>query len=315
MSEKFEKLLDYLVNEEMDKANELFHEIVVEKSRTIYENLVSEETEEDEEMDESSEEDDEEPVDESFGEEESVHELAGDASDNFVDSVVDHDAMDADGQMDAGMDMGGGEEGLDSVENVIMDIKDTVDELKAEFDAMLANQTEDDFGGDLDNVDFGDEEGDDEADFDDEEGDDEADFDDEEDDENEGMDDEESDEDEADESFVREYREVVGKNYPFGKNSEEGAHTKSSINANPSDRPSTKASAKNIAQGGGKGEGKMDGTSPAAASKGLVGGAKGKFTDGSTLNVDGKQTKGYSQNVKKPAKGESSVNDKNVLPK
>jgi len=45
MSTKFEQLLDYLVNEEMDKANELFHEIVVEKSRTIYENLIADEDE------------------------------------------------------------------------------------------------------------------------------------------------------------------------------------------------------------------------------------------------------------------------------
>ena len=43
MSNKFEQLLDLLVNEEMDKANELFHEIVVEKSREIYENMIAEE--------------------------------------------------------------------------------------------------------------------------------------------------------------------------------------------------------------------------------------------------------------------------------
>ena len=56
MSSKFEELLDYLVNEEHDKANELFHEIVVEKSRTIYENLIAEE-EEEEDMDESMHDD------------------------------------------------------------------------------------------------------------------------------------------------------------------------------------------------------------------------------------------------------------------
>ena len=33
MSEKFEKLLDLLVNEEKNKAEDLFHEIVVDKSR------------------------------------------------------------------------------------------------------------------------------------------------------------------------------------------------------------------------------------------------------------------------------------------
>ena len=35
MSNKFNELLDLLVNEENDKAEELFHDIVVEKSRDI----------------------------------------------------------------------------------------------------------------------------------------------------------------------------------------------------------------------------------------------------------------------------------------
>ena len=40
---KFESLLDLLINEENDKAEALFHEIVVDKSRDIYENLVDDE--------------------------------------------------------------------------------------------------------------------------------------------------------------------------------------------------------------------------------------------------------------------------------
>ena len=43
MSNKFEQLLELLINEENDKAEQLFHEIVVEKSRDIYENLADEE--------------------------------------------------------------------------------------------------------------------------------------------------------------------------------------------------------------------------------------------------------------------------------
>ena len=39
MTNKFEQLLELLINEEQDKAEALFHEIVVEKSRDIYENL------------------------------------------------------------------------------------------------------------------------------------------------------------------------------------------------------------------------------------------------------------------------------------
>ena len=131
-------------------------------------------------------------------------------------------------------------------------------------------------------------------------------------------DDEDEEEAKTDEEFIREYRDMVRgkqKDYTSGSPSETGAYTKSPVNANPKDRPTTKAGAHNIAQGDTEKGGKMDGTKPASASsKSLVGSAKGKFTDGSTLNVDGKQTKGYDKSTKKP-KGESSVNDKTVLPK
>jgi hypothetical protein len=57
MSNKFEQLLELLINEENDKAEQLFHEIVVEKSRDIYEGL-AETTEEskDETVEETKEE-------------------------------------------------------------------------------------------------------------------------------------------------------------------------------------------------------------------------------------------------------------------
>ena len=45
MSNKFNELLDLLVNEENDKAEELFHDIVVEKSRDIYNSLVEQDVE------------------------------------------------------------------------------------------------------------------------------------------------------------------------------------------------------------------------------------------------------------------------------
>ena len=48
---KFEEMLEHLVNEDREKAEELFHDIVVEKSRKIYEDLLAEETK-DEEVDE-----------------------------------------------------------------------------------------------------------------------------------------------------------------------------------------------------------------------------------------------------------------------
>jgi len=78
---KFEEMLEHLVNNDRAKAEELFHEIVVEKSRDIYENILTddvndEEVDEanDEEVDEASKDDDldettDEEVDESDDEE------------------------------------------------------------------------------------------------------------------------------------------------------------------------------------------------------------------------------------------------------
>ena len=52
---KFENMLEKLVNEDRAGAEELFHEIVVEKSREIYENLLENDLEEtDKEVEESA---------------------------------------------------------------------------------------------------------------------------------------------------------------------------------------------------------------------------------------------------------------------
>ena len=62
--DKFQQMLEYLVNEDQAKAEELFHEIVVEKSRNIYENLLAEEEDEVEEADDDD--DDDEDVEEGY---------------------------------------------------------------------------------------------------------------------------------------------------------------------------------------------------------------------------------------------------------
>jgi len=63
---RFEQLIEYVINDDTKKAEELFHEIVVEKSRTIYESLMAEEA--DAELDEAAEEE----VEESLGGDASV---------------------------------------------------------------------------------------------------------------------------------------------------------------------------------------------------------------------------------------------------
>ena len=175
---KFESLLELLINEENDKAEALFHEIVVEKSRDIYENLADEEvtaeamhdkkmkkedevteteSSEEDKVDETSEEAKDEQVDEvveiedeatesETTEEESIEEVGGDATDELVKDISSEeegemDAMDKpemDMDMDAEKDADGDAEG--DVEDRVVDLEDALDELKAEFEAMMGNK-------------------------------------------------------------------------------------------------------------------------------------------------------------------------------
>jgi hypothetical protein len=267
MSTKFEQLLDYLVNEEMDKANELFHEIVVEKSREIYENMIAEEAEE--EVDEAMDEDDEE-VDESMNdeavEEETTLEIGGDATDDFIGDVAD-DSMDGDvggdddmGNMDMDGDLGG--EGDGTEEERISDLEDALEELKAEFEALMAGEAEEPEHDDM----FGDEEGDEEAD--DEEGDEEA-------------DDEADDETKEGRMFTREYVEKVADGHGVEKKgkAETADNTRSPVSS-AKGRPTTSATAHNIL--GGKA-----GETPIKGGEGLVGNVKGQYTKGVEKNISG----------------------------
>ena len=152
MSNKFEQLLELLINEENDKAEQLFHEIVVEKSRDIYEGL-AETTEEskDETVEETKEETKEESKDEeTVGEqveladeskdetveEESIEEVGGDATDELIKDV----SAEEEGDMEAGEegDMEAGEDGEEEMEDRVVDLEDALDELKAEFEKMMS---------------------------------------------------------------------------------------------------------------------------------------------------------------------------------
>jgi chemotaxis protein histidine kinase CheA len=148
MSTKFEQLLDYLVNEETDKANELFHEIVVEKSRDIYESLIAEEEEEDK-MEEASEEDDEaveeasededdEAMEEGY-EEEAVESIFGEADDEEFPVQDQTDDMEADvAAPEMSDEMGDEDSSAPADKGDIQDLEDALEELKAEFEALMA---------------------------------------------------------------------------------------------------------------------------------------------------------------------------------
>lgn len=149
---KFQKMLELLVNEDRDAAEELFHEIVVEKSRDIYQSLISEETEEDEEVEESDyddDDDDDENVDEGFDLDEFEVEADDDIGGDETDDLMTDLGMD-DGEEGDDMDMDGMDDGDDDVDDRVEDLEDALEDLKAEFDKMMSGDDGDEDDGEED---------------------------------------------------------------------------------------------------------------------------------------------------------------------
>ena len=126
---KYEQLIEYIINEDEDKAKALFHDIVVEKSRDIYESLMDEET-----------------VDETIGGnevEDLVDEIQADETDGIPEGEeeemdADEEMMGGDDEEDHHADVGGDE----ALEDKVMDLEKELDELKAEFDALMSDEME-----------------------------------------------------------------------------------------------------------------------------------------------------------------------------
>ena len=203
---KFEQMLEYLINEDKSKAEELFHELVVAKSREIYENLLDDDIQ----VDEASEEDDEEESDDEVEEgfEMGMDEVGADPAD---DMMGDLEAGDEEGGDEFGDEEGGSEA---ATKDDVMDIKDALEDLKAEFEAMLAGEHGEEEHGEEE---MGDEEG--------EEGDEFG-----------------AEEEPEEESYVREYVEKVAP----AKMGDNGTNSKSIV-AGKNDMGGTTA---NIAKGG-----------------------------------------------------------------
>lgn len=128
---KIEQVLEFLINEETERAEELLHDIVVEKARNIYESIVNEEDE------------DEDEDDDSFG---------GDVKGEFISDIeADGDDIDSDEELDGEVEVEFGdddEEGDDEfeddldVEDKVEDLEAQLAELRAEFDQLMADELE-----------------------------------------------------------------------------------------------------------------------------------------------------------------------------
>ena len=131
---KFEQLIEYVINDEEQKAHELFHDIVVEKSREIYENLMNEEDDVEEEVEESiggtgSEVD-------NLRSEVEVHEEEGDEPefDEEPEHEEEHDGEEEECDDEEGNEVEG------DIEDRVVDIEDKLDELMAEFEALMGDE-------------------------------------------------------------------------------------------------------------------------------------------------------------------------------
>jgi len=140
---QFEAMLEALINEDQETAKEIFHNIVVAKSREIYEELLSE----DFDLEETSKDEDEDKddrSDEAFGADDSEEEPADDSEEEPADDSEDDDVGgDATDDM-IGDVTDGEEEGSDLSDEEqtdrIMDLEDALEELKAEFEQLMAGE-------------------------------------------------------------------------------------------------------------------------------------------------------------------------------
>ena len=169
-------MLERLIAEDKAGAEELFHEIVVEKSREIYSSILESEEEvdeADEEVDESDDEDLDEATDEEVDEsdedlDEATDEEVDESDDEDLDEMfgldefeVEADPMAAMGgdatddmmgdmEPDMGDEEGDDEEGAEGPEEAIADLKDALASLEAEFEKMMGD--EDSEGDDMDDM-------------------------------------------------------------------------------------------------------------------------------------------------------------------
>ena len=134
-NKKFEQLIDLIINENEEQARALFHDIVVEKSREIYEDIMNDEMDEGmnpggqvgQMMDEISAEE------EGMTEEEEEEEI--DFDDEGNDDIID---------IEAGDD---GEE-IEGEEDRLVSIEDKLDQLMAEFEQIMGHEEGEEAMGD-----------------------------------------------------------------------------------------------------------------------------------------------------------------------
>jgi hypothetical protein len=130
-NKKFEQLIDLIINENEEQARALFHDIVVEKSREIYESMMDEEG-----MMNQPSGQVQDLLDEIGSEESGMSEAEDDEFD-----IAD---MDDDGEEAIDIEMDSEEGGEEGLEDRVVDLEDKLDQLMAEFEDIMGGDDESD---------------------------------------------------------------------------------------------------------------------------------------------------------------------------
>ena len=169
---KFEQLIEYVINDEQDKAEALFHEIVVDKSKDIYEEIMAEESEAEkddhaekagDEVTKDIEHDDK--MDESIEE----SELGGSQVDDLIDEVeAEEEGVAFEDEEEIEMiDVDTDDDADEDLEDRVVGLEDKLDELMAEFEELMGqvddntDEIEDEHGEEEVDIDVDDMAGDD----------------------------------------------------------------------------------------------------------------------------------------------------------
>jgi len=150
---QFEAMLEALINDDQQAAKEIFHNIVVGKSREIYEELLAEDFSQDtgnpykknegmeeESMEEDSEEEESDDAEDDGEENPFGGDDDGEESDDAEDDGEESDDAEDDGEENPFGGDEGGEEGEGDIEDRVMDLEDALEDLKAEFEQLLAGE-------------------------------------------------------------------------------------------------------------------------------------------------------------------------------
>ena len=136
-NKKFDTLIDLIINENEEQAKDLFHDIVVEKSREIYETIMAEEM-----MDDDLEEGKGHNMGGKVGDlaAEITAEESGISEDDEEIDVDSEEIFDIDGddEVEGSIDIEANSS--DEVEDAVIRIEDKLDDLMAEFEEIMGKE-------------------------------------------------------------------------------------------------------------------------------------------------------------------------------